>query len=143
MHLAQFNIAEAVSNSDDPIMADFFNNTERINALADAAPGFIWRLKDDASGDSYSIKAYDNEFMLINLSVWEDRQSLFNFVYNTDHVEIFKRRKEWFHKMPKMHMVLWYVEKGHIPTVEEAKERLNYLQQHGESKNAFSFRSKF
>lgn len=143
MHLAEFNIAEAVSNSDDPIMADFFNNTERINALADAAPGFIWRLKDDASGDSYSIKAYDNEFMLINLSVWEDRQSLFNFVYNTDHVEIFKRRKEWFHKMPKMHMVLWYVEKGHIPTVEEAKERLNYLQQHGESKNAFSFRSKF
>lgn len=143
MYLAQFNIAEAVSNSDDPIMADFFNNTERINALADAAPGFIWRLKDDASGDSYSIKAYNNEFMLINLSVWEDRQSLFNFVYNTDHVEIFKRRKEWFHKMPKMHMVLWYVEKGHIPTVEEAKERLNYLQKHGESKNAFSFRSKF
>jgi Domain of unknown function (DUF3291) len=64
-------------------------------------------------------------------------------VYNSAHVEIYKRRKEWFGKMPKMHMVLWYVEIGHEPTLEEGKERLKYLQEHGESKNAFSFKSKF
>lgn len=143
MHLAQFNIAEALAPMDSPVMADFINNTDRINALADEQPGFIWRLKGEYTDDSYSIKAFDNDHMLVNMSVWKDRQSLFDYVYNTGHVEIFKRRKEWFHKMPKMHMVLWYVEEGHVPTVEEGIERLEYLREHGESEHAFSFKSKF
>jgi uncharacterized protein DUF3291 len=143
MCLAQLNIAEAIASMDSPVMADFINNTERINKLAEKSPGFIWRLKDDESDNSYSIRAFDNEFILVNMSVWKDRKSLFDFVYNSAHVEIYKRRKEWFGKMPKMHMVLWYVEIGHEPTLEEGKERLKYLQEHGESKNAFSFKSKF
>jgi uncharacterized protein DUF3291 len=143
MNLAQFNIAEAIASMESPIMADFVNNTERINALAENSPGFIWRLKDDESDNSYSIKAFDNEFILVNMSVWEDRHSLFEFVYNSAHVEIYKRRKEWFGKMPKMHMVLWYVAIGHEPTLEEGKERLKYLQEHGESQYAFGFKSKF
>ncbi len=143
MYLAQFNIAEAIAAMDSPIMADFINNTDRINALAEKHPGFVWRLKGEYSDDSYSIKAFDNDFMLVNMSIWKDRESLFDYVYNSGHIEIFKRRKEWFEKMPKMHMVLWYVAEGHIPSVEEGIERLEYLREHGESSRAFSFKSSF
>ena len=143
MQLAQLNIAEATDKMDSPVMADFVNNTDRINALADKSDGFIWRLVGDASDDSYSINAFDSDYILVNMSVWKDRESLFNYVYNSGHVEIFKRKKEWFSKMPKMHMVLWYVEDGHIPTVEEGKERLEYLHEHGESPYAFGFKSKY
>ena len=143
MHIAQFNIAEAKGKMDNPIMTDFIANTDRINALADESPGFVWRLVGEDDDDSYSIKAFDSEYMLVNMSVWKDRESLFTFVYKSAHLEIFRRKKEWFKKMPKMHMVLWYVEDGHIPTVEEGKERLNYLKKHGESKYAFSFKSKY
>ncbi len=143
MQLAQLNIAEAIAPIDDPIMTDFVNNTERINALAEEHPGFVWRLKGEDSDDSYSIQAFDSEYMLVNMSVWKDRESLFDYVYNSGHVEIFKRRKEWFQKMPKMHMVMWYIEDGHIPTLQEGKERLSHLQEHGESEFAFSFKSKY
>lgn len=143
MQLAQLNIAEAVATMDDPIMRDFISNTDRINALADKHPGFVWRLKGEYSDDSYSIQAFDNDRMLVNMSVWKDRQSLFDYVYNSGHIEIFKRRKEWFEKMPKMHMVLWYIEDGHIPTLDEGKERLLHLQERGESAYAFTFKSDF
>jgi len=92
MNLAQFNIAEAIASMESPLMVDFVNNTDRINVLAEKSPGFIWRLKDDKGNNSYSIKAFDNEFILVNMSVWEDRHSLFEFVYNLAHVEIYKRR---------------------------------------------------
>ena len=143
MHLAQLNIAEAIASMESPEMADFVANIERINSLAESSPGYIWRLTDDGSDNSYSMQLFESEFIITNMSVWEDRESLFSFVYNSDHVEIFRRRKEWFHKMPRMHMVMWYVNEGHIPTIEEAKERLNYLHKHGESEYAFTFKSKF
>ena len=143
MHLAQLNIAEAITSLDDPVMADFVNNTDRINALAESSAGFIWRLKDEDSDNSYTLQLFDSEYILTNMSVWKDRSSLFDYVYNTAHVEIFKRRKEWFSKMPKMHMVLWYIEEGHIPTISEGKDRLEYLREHGESAHAFTFKSKF
>ena len=143
MQLAQLNIAEATAKMDSPVMADFVNNTDRINAIAEESTGFVWRLVGDDSDDSYSINAFDSEYILVNMSVWKDRESIFNYVYNSDHLEIFKRKKEWFKKMLKMHMVLWYVEDGHVPTVEEGKERLEYLQKHGESPYAFGFKSKY
>lgn len=143
MQLAQFNIAEALSSIDDPIMKDFVGNTDRINALAEKSPGFIWRLVGDDSDDSYSINAFDSEYILVNMSVWKNRLSLFEFVYNSAHLEIFKRKKEWFKKMPKMHMVLWFIPEGHRPTIEEGKDRLAYFQEHGETPFAFSFKSKF
>ncbi|MGK0174864.1 MAG: hypothetical protein ACI9AT_001246, partial [Ulvibacter sp.] len=129
MQLAQLNIAEAIAKMDSPVMAGFVNNTDRINAIAEESEGFVWRLVGDDSDDSYSINAFDSDYILVNMSVWQDRESLFKYVYNSGHVEIFKRKKEWFKKMLKMHMVLWYIEDGHIPTVEEGKERLEYLQQ--------------
>ncbi len=143
MQLAQLNIAEATAKMDSPIMADFVHNTDRINAIAEESDGFVWRLVGDDSDDSYSINAFDSDYILVNMSVWKDRESLFTFVYKSAHLEIFRRKKEWFKKMPKMHMVLWYVEDGHIPTVEEGKERLNHLQEQGESPYAFSFKSKY
>lgn len=143
MHLAQFNIAEAIDSKESPVLKDFMDNLERINSLAEKSPGFIWRLVGEDSDDSYSIKAFESEYILVNMSVWKDRESLFKFVYHSEHLEIFKRKKEWFAKMPKMHMVLWYVDKGHIPSLEEGKKRLEHLQIHGESPYAFSFKSKY
>jgi len=143
MQLAQLNIAEATAKMDSAVMADFVNNTDRINTIAEESDGFVWRLVGDDSDDSYSINAFDSEYILVNMSVWKNRESIFNYVYNSGHVEIFKRKKEWFNKMLKMHMVLWYVEDGHIPTVEEGKERLEYLREHGESPLAFGFKSKY
>ncbi len=143
MYLAQLNIAEALDSMESPVMADFVNNTDRINALAEESKGFVWRLKGEDSDDSYAIKAFDNERIITNMSVWKDRESLFNYVYHSGHIEIFKRKKEWFHKALKMHMVLWYVEEGHIPTLEEGIDRLKYLQNHGESEYAFSFKSSY
>ncbi|MCH9661488.1 MAG: DUF3291 domain-containing protein [Bacteroidetes bacterium] len=143
MHLAQLNIAEALDSMDSTIMADFVNNTDRINALAEAHAGFVWRLKGEDTDDAYSIQAFDNERILTNMSIWKDKESLFDYVYRSGHIEIFKRKKEWFSHLKKMHMVLWYIEEGHIPTLEEAKERLVHLQTHGESKYAFSFKSSY
>lgn len=143
MPIAQFNIAEALDTMDSPVMTDFVNNTDRINTLAEQSPGFIWRLIADDKNDSYSIQAFDSEFILINMSVWETRDALFQFVYNSGHMEIFRRKKEWFQRMPKMHMVLWNIDTGHIPTIQEGKERLKYLQQYGESEFAFTFKSSF
>ena len=143
MPIAQFNLAEAIAPMDSPIMADFVNNTDRMNALAEAHPGFIWRLKTEESDHAYTIQAFDNEAIIVNMSVWRDKQSLFDYVYSSGHVEIFKRKKEWFSKMSKMHMVLWYVDDNHTPTIEEAKKRLDYLHEHGESDYAFTFKSNY
>ena len=143
MHLAQFNIAEALAPMEDPSMIDFVANIDRLNTLAEESEGFVWRFTAENEPHAYNVRAYDSNFILVNMSVWASRESLFDYVYNSAHAEIFKRRAEWFQKMPTMHMVLWYVEEGHIPTLEEGKARLQHLQDHGESPFAFSFRSSY
>lgn len=142
MHLAQVNIAKMKAPIDSPIMADFVNNLDRINALAEKSQGFIWRLKGEEN-DATAIRVFEDDFLIINMSVWENAELLKDYVYKSLHVEILKRKKEWFEKMDQMHMALWYVEKDQAPTPQEAKERLEYLQTHGETPYAFSFRSKF
>ncbi len=141
-HLSQINIARMLAPLDDPVMADFVNNLDRINALAEQSPGFVWRLKDD-NDNATSINVFNDSFIIINMSVWKDKKSLFDFTYSSDHVEIFKRKKEWFEKMAGMHMALWYVEDRCFPTPEEAKERLNHLREYGETPYAFSFKRQF
>jgi hypothetical protein len=141
-HLAQVNIAKMLAPLDNPIMADFVSNLETINNLAEASEGFVWRLKG-AYDNATSIKVYDDEFLLVNMSVWKDVDSLFRYAYQSQHVEIFKRRKEWFEKMTQMHMALWFVPKGHFPSVEEATRRLDYLRANGETPYAFSFKKRF
>ena len=141
-HLAQLNIARMLAPIDSPVMADFVANLDRINNLAENSNGFVWRLKDDTN-NATSIRVFDDDFLIVNMSVWDSADSLYRFVYQSDHVEVFKRRKDWFEKMPEMHMVLWYVPVGYNPSVADAVERLTYLRLEGETPYAFSFRKKF
>jgi hypothetical protein len=141
-HLAQINIAKMLAPIDSPIMAEFVANLDRINALAENSEGFVWRLKDD-SNSATSIKVYNDDLIIVNMSVWEHLENLFQYVYQSAHVEIFKRRKEWFEKMSEMHMVLWYVPAGHKPSVNEAVEKLNFLRKNGETPLAFTFKKRF
>ena len=127
---------------DSPVMTDFVNNLNQINALAESSEGFIWRLKDDAN-NATSIKIYNDDFLIVNMSVWKDIDRLFRFAYQTQHLEIFKRRNEWFEKMKEMHMALWYVEENHKPTTIEAAERLDYLRANGDTPFAFTFKNRF
>lgn len=140
--LAQVNIARMLAPIDSPVMADFVNNLDRINAVAEKSEGFVWRLTGEEN-DATSLRAFEDDFIIINMSVWESRDALFEFTYKSDHVAIFARRKEWFSAMKDMHMVLWYIEGGHEPTPDEAKQRLKYLNDHGETPYAFSFKGKF
>ena len=141
-NLAQVNIAKMLAPIDDPIMADFVNNLERINAIADRSEGFVWRLAD-IENNALAIRAFEDDTLIINMSVWKDLESLFRFTYKTDHAEIFARRKEWFSRITDMHMVFWYIPVGHIPTPTEARQRLEYVNAHGESPYAFTFKKRF
>lgn len=138
--LAQINIAKLLKPIDHPQIADFVNQLDEINALAEESNGFVWRLKDEDSKDATSIDPFDDASLIVNMSVWEDVESLKDYVYNSDHVKVFMRRKEWFEKPTEAHMALWWIEKGKFPTAIEGKERIEYLRQHGISDYAFTFR---
>jgi hypothetical protein len=141
--LAQLNIGVIRAPMDSPVMADFASNLERINALAERTPGFVWRLQTDA-GDATAIRPFDGEpNMLVNMSVWRDVESLNRYVYHSDHVELMRRRREWFERMDAPYLVLWWVPKGHRPAVTEAIARLEWLRAHGPTAHAFSFRQAF
>lgn len=142
MHLAQLNIAEIRFDLESPEMADFVNNLEPINAIAESSPGFVWRLKDDG-GDATNIRVDGDPDIIVNMSVWQDVESLKNFMFRTHHIDFLKRKKEWFHSTAEDTYVLWWVPIGHIPTIEEATTKLHHLRQHGESPAAFSFKSNF
>lgn len=141
-HLAQLNIAKMLAPIDSPVMAEFVENLDRINALAENSEGFIWRLKDDTN-NATSVKIYDDDFLIVNMSVWRSVETLFQFAYRSQHLEVFKKRQNWFEKMPMMHMALWYIPEGHLPTVSEATARLDHLRLHGETPFAFSFKKRF
>lgn len=139
--LAQLNIALMKAPLDSPDMSDFVANLAPVNALAERSPGFVWRLQDE-EGDATGIRPFGPE-VLVNLSVWRDVASLTDFVYRSDHVEMLKRRKEWFERMTGMHQVLWWVPKGHRPDVNEAAARLAQLRESGPTPEAFTFRQTF
>jgi Domain of unknown function (DUF3291) len=141
-HIAQLNIAKMNVELDDPIMKDFVDNLDKVNGIADDSPGFVWRLKTE-EGDATELRVFEDNMLLVNMSVWESIEALEAFVYDSFHVEILKRKKEWFKKFGGLHQVLWWVQPGSIPDIEEAKARLKYLQEHGESEVAFSFRRSF
>jgi heme-degrading monooxygenase HmoA len=136
--LAQLNIGVIRGPMDSPVMAQFAANLERINALADAAPGFVWRLQT-AAGDATALRPFADENMLVNMSVWRDAEALRQFVYHSGHVEIMRRRREWFERMTELYVVLWWVPRGHRPDVAEAIGRLEALRRQGPHPGAFSF----
>jgi hypothetical protein len=137
-HLAQLNIAKAKDEMNSATMKGFVDRLDEINSLADRSPGFIWRLQTE-EGDATSIKIFNDPSLIVNMSVWENIESLKNYVYKSVHIELIRSRNEWFHKMDRLHQVLWYVPIGHKPSVEEAEAKLLYLEQHGSTENAFTF----
>lgn len=140
-HIAQLNIAKLLAPIDSPQLSDFVANLDRINALAEESPGFVWRLQTE-DGDATGIDFFGSD-QIVNLSVWDSVEALHNYVYRSAHVEILSRKKEWFHKMGEAHVVLWWVPAGHIPSIEEASNKLNLLRELGPTSEAFTFKRAF
>ena len=138
MHLAQLNIARPRFPLEDPRMADFVGNLDRVNAVAERSPGFVWRLIGDGN-DATDLSFEDDPDVIINMSVWESGEHLEHFVWNTVHKAIYRRRGEWFPPLGKPHFVMWYVPAGHEPTLAEAKARLDHLAANGPSDHAFGW----
>ena len=136
-HLAQVNIGRLLAPLSDPLIQPFVDKLNEINALADGSPGFIWRLQS-ASGNATDVQAYEDEFILVNMSVWTSLETYTNFVYQTAHREVMKMRREWFERFDGPYTTTWWVLAGHIPTVAEAKERLEHLRAHGPGAFAFT-----
>lgn len=141
-HLAQINMGGGLAPIDDPVMAEFVANLPAINGLADQSPGFVWRLQSD-SGDATSIKVYDDDMIIVNLTIWETPDALRAFVYKSDHYGFLRDRKRWFGKFEGPYYAMWWVPAGYIPSIDEGKERLEHLRMHGESEYAFSFKKEF
>jgi hypothetical protein len=141
-NLVQVNIAFAKYDMDDPRFAGFVDNLDRINGLADSTPGFVWRYISD-DDDAAVKKLFGNPMLLFNMSVWESKQALEDFVYRSDHVHILRQRAEWFVPQKGPSMALWWTAAGTLPGITEAKHRLELLAQAGPSEDAFTFRNSF
>ena len=138
MHLAELNIARLKYPFDDPRVAEFADNLDLINGIAERSPGFVWRLKDE-NGNATDIRAFDDPLVIVNMSVWRDAESLEHFVWNTVHRQFYERRAEWFEVLGERHLVMWWVPEGHRPTLEEALARLAHMQGQGDSEHAFGW----
>jgi hypothetical protein len=142
LYIAQVNIGRIKASLEDPIMAGFVNRLEEINALADKSPGFVWRLQTP-EGDATYLRPFDDDQIIVNMSVWESIEQLKHYVYKTAHVELVKQRAAWFEKFAGSYTALWWVPKGHIPGVDEAKKRLAHLDANGPTQFAFTFQKPF
>ena len=140
-HLAQCNIGRVRATLDSPVMAGFVAGLDPINRLADSTPGFVWRLETE-DGDATAIRPFEDDMLLINMSVWESVDALAGFVYRSAHRDVMRQRNQWFEKMD-IYMVLWWIEAGTIPTVTDAKDRLELLRRNGPTADAFTFRTPF
>jgi uncharacterized protein YlbG (UPF0298 family) len=140
--LAQLNIATVLAPMDSPQLKDFADNLDRVNSIAESSLGFVWRLQDD-SGNATELQYFVDPDIIVNMSVWESVQSLKDFMFKTVHIDFLKRKKEWFFSSQSATYVLWWIEKDHIPSVEEAMVRLEYLRKNQESPYAFSFKKVF
>jgi hypothetical protein len=134
--LAQINTGRLVAPLNDPKIADFLAQLDEVNGLAEASPGFVWRLKSD-SGNATDVVYNDDPFVIVNMSVWESIESLKEFTYGMRHLSALRDRQKWFEKMALPHYCLWWVPSGHAPTVKEGRERLEHYQKHGATAQAF------
>lgn len=140
--LAQFNVATALYPLDDARMRGFTGRLDEINALADSSPGFVWRLQTE-SGNAADIQVGDDPLLIVNMSVWESVEALFEFAYRSGHRAVMTKRRQWFRRPDGAYQVLWWVPQGHRPTVEEGLEKLRLLRSRGPSRDAFVFKSRF
>jgi hypothetical protein len=136
-HLAQINVGRLLAPLDDPRIAEFAENLDRINAIGDASPGFVWRLQTD-DGDATSIRAFDDPLIIVNMTVWTSAEALRDFVYRTDHVGFLRRRREWFLPYDGPFLSLWWIPAGTVPTVADGKAALDRIADNGPSPDAFT-----
>ena len=141
-HLAQYNLAWLVAPLDDERIADFRDGIDAINKLAEESPGFAWRHQTD-EGDSTSVRVRDDDRILINFSVWESAEALFEYAFHSGHADYYRRRREWFTHEDDPWAVLWWVPAGHEPTVEEGEAKLAELKANGPGPGAFTFKRRF
>ena len=142
-HLAQVNVARLLAPLDSPQLSGFVSRLDEVNALAEAAPGFVWRLTDEGSNNATAVPIDDDGMFIVNLSVWVSIEALRAFAYSGAHLEVFKQRGEWFSRLKEAATAMWWVPAGHRPTVAEARDRLAHLRAHGPSAFAFPFGAPF
>ena len=146
--IAQVNIGRLVAPLDSPQLADFVGQLDAVNAVADAAPGFLWRLQTE-DGNSTALRAFESDAegadggILINMSVWESVEAFAAFVYGAAHLPVLRRRREWFERITDSYAAVWWVPHGHIPTIREAEDRVKYLRAHGPTPRAFTLKVHF
>ncbi len=141
-HLAQVNIGRLLAPLDSPQLAGFVARLDEINALADGSPGFVWRLQTP-EGDATQLRVFPDESILVNLSVWTSIEALQDFAYRSRHVELLRQRSDWFHRLPTPAYALWWIPAGTLPTVDDARQRLEHLAAHGPTREAFVFHRPF
>jgi hypothetical protein len=146
--LAQVNIGRLLAPIDSPLIADFVAALDPVNAVADAAPGFVWRMETE-DGNALAVRGFEQDGVgsgggiLINMSVWESVEALAAYVYGDAHLAVLRRRREWYERMRDAYAALWWIPRGHIPTVTEAEDRVRHVRAHGPTPYAFSLRQHF
>lgn len=145
--LAQVNVARLLAPIDSPMLADFVAALDPVNAAAESAPGFVWRLQTD-EGNATSVVAFewdrsDSIGVIVNLSVWTDPDALEAYIYSPAHRAVLARRREWFEKMTEPHLALWWIAEGTVPSTDDAEDRVRYLREHGATEHAFTLRQRF
>ncbi|MFF4195604.1 DUF3291 domain-containing protein [Nonomuraea sp. NPDC001831] len=143
MHLAQLNVAHLRAPIDAPELAEFVALLEPVNAVADEAPGFVWRMKESESDPTATVTHDYGDHLLINFSVWESLQTLWDFTYRSVHLGVLRRRREWFLRVAEPYMVMWWVPEGHIPSLAEGMRRLERLRTQGPSPEAFTYKDSY
>jgi hypothetical protein len=141
-HIAQVNIGRVRAPLDSPLMAGFVNRLAEINELADRTPGFVWRLQTPA-GDATYLRPYEDDHILVNMSVWESIEALKSYVYRSAHADLLRERQQWFEQFSGAYAALWWVPVGHTPGIDEARKRLAHLDEHGPTEFAFTFKTIF
>ncbi|GCE13216.1 DUF3291 domain-containing protein [Tengunoibacter tsumagoiensis] len=144
-YLAEVNISRVLAPLNDPQLADFVTKLEEVHQYAEHSPGFVWRYRSPKNANSVRTTPFDDVLIQLNMSVWRSREALLEFIYSPQglHHQVMKERQRWFAHIDGPFIALWWIPQGHLPTIEEAKERLAYLRMHGETPYAFSFRHFF
>jgi Domain of unknown function (DUF3291) len=139
MKLAQLNISRLVAAKDHPTLAEFMDNLDLVNRIAERSPGFVWRLKDETGPGATDIVVTDDPRVIVNMSVWESVEALEDFVWNTLHEKFYRKRNNWFEPWPGPHLVMWWLENDHMPTLADGLARLALLQEKGGTEDAFGW----
>jgi hypothetical protein len=140
--LAQVNIMRLRAPLDSPELAPFVAALDPVNAVAEESPGFVWRLKGEG-GNATSLRIFDDDSLIVNMSTWRSLDALIDYAYRSAHAEIMRRRREFALPIAEAYIALWWVPRGHQPTIAEAEERLRHLRAHGPTAFAFGVRTPF